>query len=410
LRRAMPSLQFWAACLVAGLGLFAAAETARAQDFSDGDAPPDLSLPSHDGPATDLDWSIGLRGAYVSDSLNGGKVEGIVAPNLSFTRNGARDTTSLSTGGEFSIDNSGQTQIQSLRLGGSSAYALDELSKLSGAVDLSLTQLDATDSSLPGNTAVGPTEFTGTAEGDATRRFGRFDVTGRLRGERFIEGPTTLDDHSVVDNTDQNYWRGTAGLRVGFELSPLLSVFADGSESYQKFDAASPGLGLFLDGRTTELRGGLSYSLPGTLSAEVSAGRAWLDYTNPALTDQPGWVVDGSLTLTPDETLSLTGTANTSIGPSTDTVGDTDVAYSFGGNASYLVNPWLKLRGSGSLDTTRTLGTGAVGWGWSAGAGLDLQTAKHVVWTADYLFEHSVPATTPASDTHTVTVGVTFKK
>ena len=406
----MPPLQFWAACLVAGLGLFAAVQVARAQEFSDDDAPPDLTLPSNDGPATGLDWSIGLRGAYVSDSLKGGKAEAIVAPSLSFTRNGERDTTSLSTGGEFAIDSSGQTQIQSLRLGGSSAYALDQWSKLSGTVDLSVTQLDATDSSLPTDTAVGPTEFSGSAQGQATRQFGHFDVTGRLKGDRFVEGPTTLDDHSVIDNTDQNYWRGEAGLRVGFELSPLLSAFADGSESYQKFDAVSPGLGLFLDGRTTELRGGLSYSLPGTLTAEASAGRAWLDYTNPALTDQPGWVVDGSLTLTPDETLSLTGTANTSIGPSTDTIGDTDIAYALGADASYLVNPWLKLRGSGTFDYTKTVGTGEVGWGWSAGAGLDVQTAKHVVWTADYLFAHSVPATTAASDTHTVTVGLTFKK
>lgn len=357
-----------------------------------------------------VDWSIGLRGAYDSSSLTGGKGTAIVAPSLSFTRSGERDQTTLSSSGQFSVDTSGATRIDELRLGGSSAYDLDQWSKLHGSIDLSLTQLKADDSSLPSGTAVGPTEFTGTAQGDASRNLGRFDVTGRLQGTRFIEGPTELKDHTSVDNTDQSYWLGLAGLRVGYEMSPLLSVFVDGSESYQKFDAASPGLGKFLDGRTTELRGGLSYKLPGTLTAESSVGRAWLDYSDASITDQPGWVYDASLTFTPDETLSLGGAFNTSIGPSTNTIGDTDVAYSLTGNASYKVNPWLTLRGTASWDRTQTVGTGAVGSGYSAGTGLDLQTSKHVVWTADYLFSHDAPATTPVEDTHTVTVGVTLKR
>lgn len=399
MRRGLPLLQLWSAGLVAGAALALSQAPALAQD-----------LPANDGPATDLDWSIGLRGSYASNTQTGGKAEAIVAPNVTFTRNGERDTTSLSTGGEFSIDTDKTVRIDGLRLGGTSSYALDEFSKLDGSVDLSLTQLPADDNLLPGNTAVGPYEFTGTAQGDASRKLGRFDVTGRLQGQRFVEGPTTLDDHSTIDNTDQNYWQGEAGLRVGYELSPLLSAFADGSESYQKFDAVSPGLGLFLDGRTTELRGGLSYGLPGTLSAEVSAGRAWLDYTDPAPTDQAAWIYDASLTLTPDETLSLTGAVNSSIGPSSNTAGDTDVGYAVTGGASYLVNPWLTLRGSASWSRTQTIGTGAVGWGYTAGAGLDLQSSRHVVWSADYLFSHDVPMADPASDTHTVTVGLTIKR
>ena len=43
-------------------------------------------------------------------------------------------------------------------------------------------------------------------------------------------------------------------------------------------------------------------------------------------------------------------------------------------------------------------------------AGLDLAESKHVVWTADYLFSHRDPAVPPATNTHTITVGVTIKK
>jgi opacity protein-like surface antigen len=77
---------------------------------------------------------------------------------------------------------------------------------------------------------------------------------------------------------------------------------------------------------------------------------------------------------------------------------------------NYVVNPWLTLRSSASWTRTLTLGNGRNAWGYSAGAGLDLMTSRHVVWTADYLFNHDVPAVDPASDTHTVTVGVKFKR
>jgi hypothetical protein len=401
LRRVLPDLQMTSAALAAGGAMLIwGVAPGFAQDS------PRESI----GPFYDIDWSLGLRGSYSSNSLTGGAAEAIVAPQATFTRNGQRDTSTLTTGGEFSVDSGGAIRTDALRLGAASTYDLDEWTKLNGSAEFSLTQLPPDDSSLPANTAIAPIDLTGTVQGSATRKLGRFDAALRLRGERFVEGPTTLTDMSTIDNTDQSYWLGEAGLRVGFELTPLISVFIDGSETYQKFDAPDPTLLKFLNGRTTELRGGLSYTLNSTLTAEVSAGRAWLDYDDPTLTDAPGWVYDASVTFAPDETLSLTGDFNSSIGPSSDTPGDTDVAYAATAGAAYEVNPWLKLRSATTWIRTDTLGSGAMAWGYSVGAGLDLTTSRHVVWTADYLFSHDEPATTPASDTHKVTVGVTFKR
>ncbi len=284
------------------------------------------------------------------------------------------------------------------------------MTALKGAIDLSLTQANAFDASLPADTAEAPREFTGIATGSAVRKLGQFDVTGTLTGERFIEGPTRLEDASVIDHGDESYWLGSAALRTGYEFTPTLSLFAEGSESLQTFDAPSAALGVPFDNRTFTLRGGMTYTLPGTIVAEASVGRSWLDYADAGLSDAPAWVVSGSLTVTPGETLSLTANADTSLGPSADTPGDTDVAYSLTGGAAYIVNPWLTLRSSASWTRTLTLGTGQNAWGYSAGAGLDLASSRHVVWTADYLFSHDVPAADPASDTHTVTVGVTFKR
>jgi hypothetical protein len=154
----------------------------------------------------------------------------------------------------------------------------------------------------------------------------------------------------------------------------------------------------------------VSYTDPGNLTAEASVGRAWLDYTDPVLTDQPAWVADASVSLTPDETLTLSGALETSLGPSTDTPGDTDVGYTLTGEARYLVNPWLTLRGSAGADRTVTLGTGGIDWGYSAGAGFDWATSRHLFWSADYLFTHDDSSSNGITDTHAVTVGVTVKR
>jgi len=116
------------------------------------------------------------------------------------------------------------------------------------------------------------------------------------------------------------------------------------------------------------------------------------------------------VTFTPDETTTLVGSLNTSLAPSTVVSGDTDVGYTLSGTAKYQVNPWLTLRGSAGAYRTVTLAAGAIDWGYSAGAGLDLASSRHVVWSADYLFTHDDSSINGRNDTHAVTVGVTVKK
>ena len=356
-----------------------------------------------------FDWSIGLRGQYQLD--NGvGSYEAIVAPAASINLDSARGQTTLNASGEFATDSFTDVRFIALRLGASTTYALDPDTDFTGSTDLSLIQLQPDDTTLPANTAVPPLELTGNGLASVKRNLGLFDATATVNGQRFIEGPTTLDDASVIDNTSLSYWLGNAELRLGYEMSPLLSVFVDGAESYQKFDAPSPALAVFLDGRTTTLRGGFSYTQDSTFSAEVSAGRAWLDYDDPAVTDSAGWVYDASVSYNPDETLNLTGSFNTTIGSSSTVAGDTDVGYTLSGEAKYAVNPWLTLRGTAGWTRVDTLGSGDIATGYTVGAGLDFSSSRHSVWSADYAFAHSDPATGIPVDTHTVTVGLTIKR
>jgi hypothetical protein len=269
-----------------------------------------------------------------------------------------------------------------------------------------LTQMDPNDSSLPANTLIAPTEIDGTAQGRLTQDMGKVDARLTLDGERYIMGATTLDDLSTVDNTHKSFWEGGATLRLGYELTPLLGAFVEGEASAQKFDAADPVLLKFLDGREYQLRAGLSYAYGSIVSAEASIGRGWLDYLDGTLTDTQSWVYNGSMTFRPDETLSLTGALETSMDPSANTPGDTDVGVTLSGNAAYTVNPWLTLRASGAWDRTVTLGTGDNSWSLDAGVGIDYRSSRHIVWSADYMYGRDYAPPVPLNDTHTVSVGV----
>jgi hypothetical protein len=146
----------WSAAFVAsGLTAFAA----QAQDMPRDDI----------GPFFDIDWSVALRGAYTADSVTGKRYEGIVAPEISLSRPNANGTTSLSTGAEFSIDQTKAVRVDDLHANAAADFQLDQDTALKGSFDLSVTQASPFDSSasLPTDTAIAPREFTGTATGSA---------------------------------------------------------------------------------------------------------------------------------------------------------------------------------------------------------------------------------------------------
>ncbi len=360
--------------------------------------------------ASGIDWSVALRGSYASNTLTGGKAELLLNPQASYTFTGESSRSTIGADAAFVVDGADLGRFSSAHASAQSAYRLGALTTLEGSADVTLSQLSPDDSSLPANTLMAPLELDGKVRGSVTQDMGRLDVRATVDGQRYLKGETTLDDLSTVSNWHQSFWDGGATMRVGYELTPLLSAFVEGEASYQKFDAPSPTVLAYLDGATYQLRGGMSYAQGSVVSAEASIGYGWLDYTDVALTDAPSWVYNASLTVRPDETLSLVGAFETDIGPSTDVPGDTDVTYAANGTLRYDVNPWLSLRSSAGWQQAVTLGTGDVAWGVSAGAGLDYRSSRHVVWTADYAFQREDAPPTPRNDTHTVSVGVRVQR
>lgn len=383
--------------LIAALCALAGATAALAQEAGGDTAA---------APDTGIDWSVGLRGSYAASTLTGGNATLALTPEASLTLAGDSNTTVYAAGSELIVDGTGEARIADLHAGVSSSLRLGPATTLAGTIEGRVARADPDDSGLPANTLVAPLVVDGTVQGVARHDLGGAEATLTLDGARRITGPTTLEDLSTVDNGDKSYWQGGATLRLGRELTPLLSAFVEGEASVQAFDAPDPTLLAYLNGRTYQLRAGLSFAQGSLIQAEASLGRGWLDYFDGSLTDAQDWVYNASLTVRPDETLSLTGALETTLEPSADTPGDTDVGYLLSGAASYAVNPWLTLRANGSWDRTLTLGTGDSSWGLDAGVGLDYRSSRHVVWSADYSWSRDYAPPTPLNDTHTVSVGV----
>lgn len=353
-----------------------------------------------------IDWSVGLRGSYAANTLTGGKPSLSLTPQASLVLEGESGQTIYGSGAEIVVDASKQARIADLHAGIEHSYKFSTSTLLEGSINGQLTQADRDSSDLPVNTLYAPIVFDGNVEGSVTQDLGRFDGKLTLEGHRQMRTVTTLDDLSTIDNSNLNYWQGGATLRLGYEVTPLVSTFIEGELSAQKFDAVDPTLLVYLDGRRYELRGGVSYAKGSIVSAEASIGRAWLDYFDGSLTDRQSWVYNGSVTVRPDETLGLTGALETTLGPSETVAGDTDAAYTLTGSASYQVNPWITLRGTANWDYTLTLGTGDIASGYGFGVGLDYRSSRHIVWTADYSFDRENAPPTPQNDTHTVMLGV----
>lgn len=354
---------------------------------------------------TPLDWNVSLRGQY-SDDGSGGEYKLIVAPEVTLALGGRTGGSSFAAGGEVSVDQTGNAAIDELHASAHSQGAFDESTSLTQSLDLKLEQVPADDPNLPANTATGPLEFTGSVRGGVRREFEPFYVSGSAGLTRFIEGPTTLDDASTVDNTSKDYWLVDAALRLGFEINPVLSMFVEGDQNYQTFDAADPMLATHLDGATTTLRAGIAASNEDYFSAEASIGEAWHDYVDGSLADRTAWIYDASVSFTPDDNLSLDGAVATTVGPSSLVAGDTDVGVTLTANAAVEVGEGVTLRGSASWDQTTTVGTGDVSSGYSVGTGIDFSPTAQTVWSADYSLTHSYVPPGPATDTQKVTLGL----
>lgn len=370
-------------------------------------APP----PENDTPLFDLDWSLGLRGS-VTESGGTTRYQVLALPSLSLKQQTVRGGYDLSVGGELSKTADGEARIDALDAEVGGTYELDSVTTLAGRGTLSVSQDDPrSGTDYASNVASAPIVVTGTGEASVTRDLGLFDLELRSKAARTGYGDTVYDDASTTDNSFQNTTSYGVGGRVGVKVTPGLTAFVDGDATADQYDAASPSLGVKLDGTTYEARAGLNFKLRETLELEGSVGLAYRDFKDAGVEDFTAAIYGAKVVFVPDESVSLTGELTTTVSaPGTTASASGKLEYAATGSAAVQVNPWLRLRANAGWSYSETIGADSTEQTASAGAGADYLLSAMTDLTADYTYTRSLTGTGTETDEHVVALGVTFHR
>lgn len=363
-----------------------------------------------DAPPYTLDWSLALRGAYVRTN-SGDTFEALAVPSVSLTHDFLRGSYAFTGSAELSRSTVEDYRVNSVSLGVSGSYQVNDDLTLSGAANFALTTPSASSTGYPAGTLSASQQISGDVSGAAAYDFGLLTLTGRGSLARSVYGPTTLADSSQIDNSANNNWRFGTGLRVGYKVTPLLTAFVDGSAGYQLYDVIAPSYGVRLDASDYAIRGGLQSKWSDVLEAEASVGLGYRHFTFGAADDIVSQLYDASITFRPDETVELRGALATTIGaPGPNASGAARIEYAATGDVGYQVNPWVKLRASAGYRYAIFSDSTNVETGYSAGVGADYLLNENLTVTGDYAYAATEAKPAPVSEEHRVTVGLTLKR
>jgi hypothetical protein len=362
-------------------------------------------------PFFDVDWAVSLRGGFTHDA-DGQRYDVLLVPQLSLDHEGRRAAIGLDAEAEIGLPIEGQqTQVEALRTGFDAAYALDSVTQLTLNGELTYTQPDAGDPDIADTVAIPAPSATAALGAGVSRQFGLFNVSLDGTAERIVYGTTWMEDGTSRLNGDQNRWELDAGLRVGYQITPIFEVFGQGDVGRDIFDHPSPSLGVKADATSYALTAGVAGKWNGILEAEVSAGTGLRKFDAASLPEIRSTVFDANVTFTPDPTLRLTAGVGSAIEPAgLNGQGYARIETSAAADVEYIVNSWLRLRASAGWYTARFEGSTATETGHGVGVGGDYKVNAHTQVSADYAFNHTAKSGETPEDSHKVTVGVTLTR
>lgn len=363
-----------------------------------------------DNPFFDVDWSVALRGSYIKGS-RGERFDVLMVPSVALDHTGARSTVKATGDAEIVRPNQDKIDVSALRLSGAVDYALDNNTELTGGGRFSVTRAVAGMPGVASNVAIAPQTISGGGNLGVTRQFGKFNIGVTGAAERNVYGTTTLTNGGVNDNSEQNAWALDAGLRVGFQITPIFEVFGKAGVGRDLFDLPSTALGFKPDATTATLEGGVTGRWHGILEATASTGVVLRRFDEASLGEVRTQIYDAQLSFTPNPTLRVTGGISTTVAPPGPTgSGSTRIGYGANAAVAYTVNSWLALRALADWSQASFVGSGGTESGYGLGVGSDYKVNAHTAVTADYNFDQSESSASGVQDAHQMTLGITLAR
>lgn len=173
------------------------------------------------------------------------------------------------------------------------------------------------DTQRPGNPNLGvatrerPDVFTEGASAGVTQRFNRLVVGLRGTVDRADYDDAKLTDGTTLSQRDRDLTSYGGRLRVGYELTPGLVPFVEGTIDTRQYDLTTDSAGFRRSSDGYAGRLGTTFELTRLLTGEISAGAVHRVYQDSRLPDLTSPVADLSLiyAFSPLTTIRATGTA-----------------------------------------------------------------------------------------------------
>lgn len=361
-------------------------------------------------PFFDVDWSVALRGTYTK-ATSGPRIDTVIAPSVTLTHQGSRSAATIDADADITRSSEGEIDVTGLRLGLEAGYQLDSVTTLTATGDFSLTQDLPGTPGLGSDVAVAPQTYVKSVGLGIERQFGKFTVGVTGDVTRYAYGPTTLTNGTTVDNSAQNLWSLNSGLRVGFQATPIFEVFGEAGLGRDVFDVPSSVLLVKPDANQATIRGGVTGSWNGILTATGSVGLAQRQFDDASIDETIAHLYDASIVFTPDPTLRMSAGLTTTVAPpGPGSSGTTRIEHGANAQVDYTVNSWLALRAMADWSTASFTGSTDTETGKGWGLGATYAVNAHTDLSADYGYDYVETTTDGAEEAHRVTVGITISR
>jgi hypothetical protein len=263
-----------------------------------------------------------------------------------------------------------------------------------------LTPTRPDDTGLAGGAEGLRLDQTGSASAALTQHLGGISVQFKTGLERQLYGDEDLAGGGTRDNSNLNFWKPSASLRLTYSDAPALQPFIEAGYARRLHDEDDA-----TDSGDIDLRLGTSFDDGAIWSGEIALTYLRRDYKDDALGRLQAFGINGNLTWRPTELTAVVAEAETSL----DDASTDGRNYGLRLNISHEARENLVLEARTSLLLERNAGADDITA--SAGAGLSYQFTPELAWTAGYdmtVFR----ADNPAQDftDHRVSVGLVLRR
>lgn len=205
------------------------------------------------------------------------------------------------------------------------------------------TQQSRGSADFPTGADARPTIETVTGAVTLDQRFNR--LFARLRGE-----VAEQDEQGFGSTGDEDYRREAASARLGYELSPALSIFGEGAR-WRRAHAGPAGDGFFRDAEGQEFRIGVLLDDEPTWTGQASIGHAEETPDETSLASIDGIVFDAAVIWRPTALTTLTFTAAGDIEPTSQAFSGGALSWSHGVEIRHEFRRYLALLAGVGLTT-----------------------------------------------------------